>query len=316
MSAMSSGAQGPVGGDTASRERLGGAARLDAALLTRKPRSLTADAMRRLLRSPSGIVGMIVLGVMLLVALTANWIAPYSPLKADATASLQGPTWQHLMGTDEIGRDIFSRILYGARLSLQVGFAATLVSVALGIIIGLLSGYAGGFVDGLIMRFTDIMLAIPSQLMALVIVSLLGPQLTSVELAVGISAVPRFSRLVRATVLSAKQNVYVDAARIIGCRSRRIAFRHILPNVIGPTVVLATLYVSSAILLAAALSYLGMGAQPPTPEWGLMLARGRIYLRAAPWLTAFPGLAIMITVLGVNMLGDALRDATDPRLTR
>jgi peptide/nickel transport system permease protein len=282
----------------------------------RKPRSLTRDAVDRLLRSPSGVIGLFMLGLLILIALTADWISPYGPLAVNPPDAFNGPSAQHLFGTDEFGRDIFSRVLFGARISLQVGFVATLVSVSFGIVLGMISGYAGGVVDSLIMRFADIMLAIPSQLLALAIVSALGPSIRNVMLAVGISAVPRFSRLVRGTVLSAKQNVYVEAARTIGCRGSRVVFRHIFPNVIGPAVVLATLYVSSAILLAAGLSFLGMGAQPPTPEWGSMLSKGRYYLRSAPWVTTFPGLAIMFTVLAVNLFGDALRDAMDPRMTR
>lgn len=283
---------------------------------SRKPRSLTRDAFDRLLRSPSGVVGLVLLVMLILIAITADWIAPYPPLAVDPPDSFQGPSLDHLFGTDEFGRDVLSRILHGTRISLQVGIVATLVSVSLGVLLGLASGYTGGFVDSVIMRFSDIMLAIPSQLLALAIVSALGPSIRNVMLAVGISAVPRFSRLVRSTVLSAKQNVYVEAAKTIGCRSSDIVFRHILPNVLGPAVVLATLYVSSAILLAAGLSFLGMGAQPPTPEWGSMLSKGRYYLRSAPWVTAFPGVAIMVTVLSVNLFGDALRDALDPRMIR
>lgn len=283
---------------------------------SRKPRSLTRDALNRLVRSPSGVIGLIMLILLIITALGADFIAPFPPTAVDPPSAFQAPSWAHLFGTDEFGRDVFSRVLHGTRISLQVGFVATLVSVSLGIIIGLISGYAGGLVDGLIMRGADIMLAIPSQLLALAIVSALGPSMRNVMLAVGISAVPRFTRLVRGTVLSAKQNVYVEAARTIGCRSRRVVFRHVLPNVVGPAVILATLYVSAAILLAAGLSFLGMGAQPPTPEWGAMVSKGRWYLRAAPWVTTFPGIAIMVTVLAINLLGDALRDALDPRMTR
>lgn len=282
----------------------------------RKPRSLSRDALNRLLRSPSGVIGLTMLAILIIIALGADQIAPYPPLAVDPPSAFQGPSWAHPFGTDEFGRDVLSRVLHGTRISLQVGFVATLVAVSLGIAIGLLSGYAGGIVDGLSMRAVDIMLAIPSQLLALAIVAALGPNMRNVMLAVGISAVPRFTRLVRGTVLSAKQAVYVEAARTIGCRSRRVVFRHILPNVLGPAVVLATLYVSAAILLAAGLSFLGMGAQPPTPEWGAMVSKGRWYLRAAPWVTTFPGIAIMVTVLAVNLLGDALRDAMDPRMTR
>lgn len=288
----------------------------DNALLARKSRSFLRDALDRLFQSPSGIVGSIALVVLLAVALTADWIAPYPPLAVDPPNAFHAPNLEHLMGTDEFGRDIFSRVLYGTRTSLQVGLVATGVAISLGICLGLLSGLAGGSIDNIIMRFADIMLAIPGQLMALAIVSALGPSVVNVMLAVGLSAVPRFSRVVRGTVLSVKQNMYIEAAQVIGCTSVRIAFWHVLPNILGTAVVLATLYVSSAILLAAGLSFLGMGAQPPTPEWGSMLSRARWYLRPAPWMASFPGIAIMITVLAVNLFGDALRDALDPKMSR
>jgi peptide/nickel transport system permease protein len=288
----------------------------DAAILSRQNRSLTRDAFNRMVSSPSGVVGLAAVLALILIALTAHWIAPYPPLETDPPSSLLPPSWEHWMGTDEFGRDVFSRVLHGARISMQVGLIATLVSVALGTTLGLLSGYAGGLTDSLVMRLTDIFIAIPAQLLSVAILAALGPSLGNVMLAVGVVGVPRFTRLVRATVLSAKQNQYCEAARVIGCSGMRVAMRHILPNVVGPAVILATIYVSAAILLAAGLSFLGMGAQPPTPEWGAMMSKGRRYLRAAPWVTSFPGLAIMVTVLAINLLGDALRDALDPKMTR
>lgn len=282
----------------------------------RRSRSPWRQALSRLFKSPSGLVGASILTILTLLAITADWIAPYPPLAVDPANACAAPSVQHLFGTDELGRDLLSRIVHGARISLAVGLVATMVSTVLGIVLGLMSGYVGGTLDALVMRLTDVFLAIPTMLMALVVISVLGRDTGNVMLAVGISGVPRFARVVRGTVLSAKENEYVFSARTIGCRHLRIVFRHILPNVIGPTIVLATIYVSSAILLAAGLSFLGMGTQPPAPEWGLMLTKGRLYLRAAPWITTFPGLAIMITVLAINLLGDALRDALDPRLTR
>jgi peptide/nickel transport system permease protein len=283
--------------------------------LSRKPRSLTSDALRRMARSPSGIIGVISLSILVFIALTAAWIAPFDPFAVDPVNAFQAPSLHHLMGTDQFGRDVFSRVLHGTKLSLLIGLVATTVAFSLGVVVGLFSGYAGATADLVVMRVVDIMIAIPSQLMALTIVAVMGPSLRNVMLATGISAVPRFSRLVRSSVLSAKQNDYVLAARTVGCADYRIAIRHILPNAIGPALILAAIYVSWAILLTAGLSFLGMGAQPPAPEWGLMLSNGRQYLRAAPWLTAFPGFAIMLTVVAINLLGDALRDAFDPRLT-
>jgi peptide/nickel transport system permease protein len=218
------------------------------------------------------------------------------------------------MGTDEIGRDVFSRVLAGARISLSVGLAASTLTLAAGVLFGLLSGYRGGWVDAAIMRGVDVMLAVPTLLFALAIAAALGSALSNVVLAVGVAGVPRFTRFVRGCVLSARENVYVEAARAAGCREARVAVRHILPNIYGPALILGTLNVGVAILTAATLSFLGMGAQPPTPEWGLILAQGRDNLENAWWISTFPGVAIAITVLAVNLFGDGLHDALDPRL--
>jgi peptide/nickel transport system permease protein len=220
----------------------------------------------------------------------------------------------YLLGTDHVGRDIFSRIIYGARISLRIGLISVGIAGCFGLLLGLISGYHGGWVDGLIMRVIDVMLAFPGILLALAIISLLGANLTNVMIAVGVSAIPAYTRLVRASVLSAKENLYVSAAQAIGCSTRLILCRHILPNVMAPVIILATLGVAGAILAASALSFIGLGAQPPTPEWGAILSDGRQYLRYAWWVATFPGLAIMITVLAINALGDGLRDALDPRM--
>jgi peptide/nickel transport system permease protein len=218
------------------------------------------------------------------------------------------------MGTDEIGRDVPSRVVAGAAISLRVGLLSSVISVCCGTALGLLAGRRGGWTEAVVLRAVDVMLAMPGLLLALAIVAALGPSTTNVMVAIGVAAVPRFTRLMRGCVLSAKENVYVEAARALGCGGVRVAVRHILPNVLAPALVLATLNIGAAILAAASLSFLGLGAQPPTPEWGLILAKGRDYLRSAWWISTFPGLAIMTTVLAINMLGDGLRDVLDPKL--
>jgi peptide/nickel transport system permease protein len=260
---------------------------------------------------------MLGLGLLVLISLSAilaPQIAPYDPDEVDILNQLQGPNSEHLLGTDLYGRDILSRIFWGGRTTLVVGLISVGIAAFFGIFLGLVSGFYGGAVDSAIMRFVDILLSFPRILLALTIVGMLGPGLLNVMLAVGIASITGYARLVRGTVLSAKEEVYVEAARVIGCQDRRILTRHLLPNVIGPVIVLATLDVASAILAASSLSFLGLGVQPPTAEWGYMLNEGKNYLRAAPWITFFPGMAIMISVLSINMLGDGLRDALDPRL--
>jgi peptide/nickel transport system permease protein len=219
-----------------------------------------------------------------------------------------------LLGSDQLGRDVASRVLHGARISLSVGLISVTIAVALGAPVGLVAGFYGGRLDGLIMRVLDVLLAFPGILLALAIVSVLTPGLTNVMIAVGLSAVPTYARLVRGSVLAARENLYVEAARALGSRDPSILARYILPNVVAPLVVTATLGLGTAILAAAALSFLGLGSQPPQPEWGRMLSEGRDYLREAWWISTFPGLGIMLTVLGMNLLGDGLRDVLDPRL--
>src|SRR5882762_10280337 len=272
------------------------------------------SALRRLVRQRGALVGLVILGALALMALTAPWLSPRDPIKTAPRAALQPPGARFLLGSDQFGRDVASRVLHGARISLTVGLISVSIAVALGAPLGLVSGYYGGRLDGLIMRVMDVLLAFPGILLALAIVSVLTPGLTNVMIAVGLSAVPTYARLVRASVLSARENLYVESARAIGAGDALILSRHVLPNVVAPLIVTATLGLGTAILSAAALSFLGLGSQPPLPEWGRMLSEGRDYLREAWWISTFPGLAIMVTVLAMNLLGDALRDVLDPRL--
>ena len=269
---------------------------------------------RRLRRSKGALVGLAILAVLVLAALTAPAVAPFDPIKISNDA-LYSPGVPYLFGTDQYGRDIFSRIVYGTRISLTIGLIAVGIAASLGVTIGLIAGYYGGWVDTLLMWGINVMLAVPGILLALAIVTIRGrPSLTNLMIAVGIAGVPTYARLVRGSVLGAKENLYVDAARVCGVPTRIILVRHLLPNVIAPVIVAATLGTGTAILAAASLSFLGLGSQPPSPEWGRMLSEGRGYLRDQWWISTFPGLTIMLTVLAMNLLGDGLRDALDPRL--
>lgn len=277
-------------------------------------RSPTTQALHRLTRKPAAMAALAVLVALIVLAVAAPIVAPYDPLAMGTGVGLSGPDHEHLFGTDLFGRDVLSRVLHGARISLGVAFAAVLLSAIVGVTLGLAAGFYRGWLDMAVMRLMDMMLAFPGIFLALSIVSLLGPSLANAVLAVGISAIPTYTRTVRGCVLSARENLYVTAASVVGCRNSRIMLRHILPNVFAPVIILMTLGVAWAILNICALSFLGLGAQPPTPEWGIMLQDGRGFLREAWWVTTFPGLAIMITVMAVNRLGDGLRDALDPRL--
>jgi peptide/nickel transport system permease protein len=265
-------------------------------------------------RQRGAIVGLVILGGLALMAVGAPWLSPRDPIRTAARDALQPPGARFVLGSDQFGRDVASRVLHGARVSLTVGLISVSIAVALGAPLGLVSGYYGGRLDGLIMRVMDVLLAFPGILLALAIVSVLTPGLTNVMIAVGLSAVPTYARLVRASVLSARENLYVEAARALGGRDLGILARYILPNVVAPLIVTATLGLGTAILSAAALGFLGLGSQPPQPEWGRMLSEGRDYLREAWWISTFPGLGIMLTVLAMNLLGDGLRDVLDPRL--
>lgn len=281
-----------------------------------RARSPWAIGWQQLRKNKGALIGLGAFVLIILLALFAPQLATHDPLLISPKDHAQPPSRAHWLGTDDYGRDVFSRTLYGGRISLQVGIISVAIAAVLGIGLGLASGYFAGWVDGVIMRFMDMLLAFPGLLLALGVVALLGPGLTNVMIAVGVSGVPGFARLTRGCVLAARNEVYVEAARCIGCPDGRIIWRHLTPNIIGPSIVMATLDIAWAILTASSLSFLGLGAQPPTPEWGAMLSEGRSLLREAPWLTTFPGLMIMLTVLSVNLFGDGLRDALDPRMYR
>lgn len=282
--------------------------------LGRKPRSLWSDAWARLLRNPVAMAGGVVVILLIVVSLAAPYIAPYDPLAQDLANSLLPPSGVHFAGTDVHGRDIFSRIIYGTGISLRIGFLGMLLGCLTGVTLGLASGYYGRWLDMAIMRFLDILLAFPGLLLAICIIAVIGPGLENVIVAVGVFSVPMFARVTRGQVLTLKQQEYVTAARMMGAQDGRIMIRHLLPNALAPILVIATLRIATAILTAASLSFLGLGAQPPIPEWGAMLSDGRQYLTIAPHVATTPGLAILITVLSFNLLGDGLRDALDPRL--
>jgi peptide/nickel transport system permease protein len=267
----------------------------------------------RLTRNPAAMFGLVIVAIVLVTALIAPWVAPDSPIKISSNA-LKPPSWDHLMGTDDLGRDEFSRVLYGARISPIIGLLPVLASLTVGTLFGLVSGYSPAGADTVMMRVVDVMLAFPGLILAIAVVSLLGPGLENAMIAVGVSFIPVFARVTRGSVLVEKEKDYVRAAKAAGAGSIRIMFREILPNVMGPIIVLGTLTVATALLAAAGLSFIGLGAQEPTPEWGAMLATGREYIATQWWLAAFPGLAIAITVLGINLLGDGLREIFDPRV--
>ena len=260
------------------------------------------------------MIGLTLIVILFLVAAAADWLAPYPSDKQDLLRALEAPSRDFVLGTDEFGRDILSRIIYGARVSLQVGVIATTISAGIGIALGAVAGYFGGPWDYVINALVDISWAFPTVLMAIFLVAVLGPGLINVMIAVGLVYSGGYARVVRGQVLSLREREFVAAARLIGAGHARIIVRHILPNVLAPVIVMFTLGMGDAILIEATLSFLGMGAQPPTPSWGSILSSGRSYLRLAPWVTVFPGIAIMLTVLGFNLLGDGIRDATDPRL--
>ncbi len=276
-------------------------------------RSGVSLVLRDLFRRRAAQIGGVIVLSLVLMALFAPWIAPYDPYAINVRERLLPPAFAHPFGTDDLGRDLFSRVIYGARTTIQTGVVVVLIAASFGSLIGLISGYYGGTVDLIIMRVIDIMLAFPYILLALAIVATLGPSLQNALIAIGLAYVPGWARFVRGNVLTLSKQEYVTAAVAIGAPSHRIMRRHILPNILSSIIVLASLDFPAAVLSTAALSYVGLGAQPPTAEWGALLTGARSYMRTASWLVNFPGLAIFITMLGFNLLGNALRDTLDPK---
>ena len=275
--------------------------------------SPTKRALRRLTRRRGAMLGLACVVFFVLIALFAPWIAPYDPLETSWSAVRKAPSLAYLFGTDEIGRDVLSRVIWGTRASLLAGVVSVSISLALGVPIGLLAGYAGGWTDGVLSRFTDAMLACPFLILAIALAAFLGPSLTNAMIAIGITATPIFIRLTRAQVLAVKVEDYVEAARALGNPHLRIALRHILPNIVAPLIVQATLAIAAAVIAEASLSFLGLGQQPPAPSWGSMLNTAKNYIDQAPWMSIWPGVSIFLLVLSFNLLGDGLRDALDPR---
>jgi len=270
-------------------------------------------ALRRLLQRKGAVAGMIVIAGFILLALFAPWIAPYDPIATSWSLVRKPPSQLHWFGTDELGRDVLARVIYGARASLLAGLISVGIAFGVGVPLGLLSGYRGGFIDGLISRITDAMLACPFLILAIALAAFLGPSLSNAMIAIGITATPIFIRLTRGQVMSVKVEDYVEAARAMGNPRWRIALFHILPNIMPALLVQATLSIAAAIIAEAALSFLGLGQQPPTPSWGSMLNSAQRFLSNAPWMALWPGLAIFVVVVSFNLVGDGLRDALDPK---
>ena len=270
-------------------------------------------AWRRLLRRRGAMLGLFIVLFFVFTAVFAPLISPYDPIATSWSAVRKAPSWEYLFGTDEIGRDVLSRVIWGARASLMAGLVSVSISMALGIPIGLLAAYLGGWTDSLISRFTDSMLAVPFLILAIALSAFLGPSLGNAMIAIGVSAMPVFIRLTRAQVMAVKVEDYIEAARAVGNPHWRIALRHILPNVLPPLIVQASLSIAAAIIAEASLSFLGLGQQPPAPSWGSMLNTAKNYMDNAPWMAVWPGLSIFLLVLSFNLLGDGLRDALDPR---
>ena len=289
-----------------------------AATATPAPRLGTVDAVLKFVRTkPLGAAGAAIILGMLLVAASAGTLAPYDAYHADYGAQFARPSAEHWFGTDEFGRDLMSRIMYGARIALFVGFTASFAGCTIGGLLGVTSAYLGGKVDLLLERLMDILLAFPQLILALAIASILGPAVQNVVIAIAVPIIPRAARVVRATALAVKENVYVEAVNALGATRRRVVLRHIVPNVVAPYIIMVTAQLGGAILAEAALSYLGLGAAEPTPSWGLMLSGSALsYAEKAPWIPVFPGIAISLGVFGFNLFGDSLRDALDPKLRK
>jgi len=276
--------------------------------------------LKRLARRRTALFGLGVVSIVLLAAAFAPWLTPFDPLEQEINQRLREPGWQtaeghvHALGTDHLGRDILARVIFGSRIALVVGLSAVLISGVLGMVIGLVSGYFGGKVDDFFMRLADVQLAFPFILLAIAVIGVLGPSLRNIIIVIGVSSWVVYARVVRGEVLSIREREFVQAAIALGSRDGRVLVRHVLPNAFTPWLVVATLDMARVIVIESALSFLGLGVQPPTPTWGGMLADGRVYLSTSWWLATFPGLAILVTVLGINLLGDGLRDTLDPRL--
>ncbi len=272
-------------------------------------------AMARFTKNKVAIGALVALVLLILAAVLAHVITPYDPIKRDVKNRLQPPTAEHYLGTDALGRDVYTRIMYGGRVSMWIGFASVFLSLVIGVPLGLISGYSGGIIDTIIMRIMDLILAFPGIIFAIWLVSMLGPGQNQVILAIAFWNLPEYSRVVRASVMAIKEIDFVQAARALGSNYWQIIFGHMLPNVLAPIIIISSLSISGAILSGATLSFLGLGAQPPTPEWGAMLNDGRPYIRTAWWLAIFPGVMLTLVVLASNLAGDGLRDALDPRAT-
>lgn len=281
-----------------------------------KEERLSRIIWRRFRRNKLAVGGGILVLFLFIIAFLAPLLSPYDPGEINVKNILLSPSKAHLLGTDELGRDILSRMIWASRISLKVGFVAMGIAILIGIILGALAGYYGGRIDNLIMRFVDIMLCFPTFFLILAVIAILEPSITNIMVVIGITSWPGIARLLRAEFLSLKEREFVAAARALGASDRRIIFRHILPNALAPVVVAATLGVAGAILTESALSFLGIGVQPPTPSWGNILTSGKAYIDLAWWLSLFPGIAILITVLGYTLLGEGLKDALNPRLER
>jgi peptide/nickel transport system permease protein len=285
----------------------------DAVTAELREESPGARAWRRLRRRKSAVFGLVVMVLFVLIAVLAPWIAPYDPTQQTWTAIRKPPSWQHWFGTDESGRDLLSRVIFGARASLLAGVVSVSIALGLGVPIGLLAGYGGRWIDAVIGRMTDAMLACPFLILAIALAAFLGPSLQNAMIAIGITAAPIFVRLTRGQVMAVKVEDYVEAARAVGNPPVRIAVKHILPNILPALIVQATISIAAAIIAEASLSFLGLGQQPPAPSWGSMLNTAQRFLTNAPWMAVWPGLAIFLCVLSFNILGDGLRDALDPR---
>ena len=276
--------------------------------------SQTADVWRRLKRNRAAIVGGVIVLLFVSIAILAPLISPYPPNEGDLAKRLKPPSQEHLLGTDPLGRDLLSRVIYGARISLQIQVVSVLIALVIGTLLGMVGGYYGGKFDHLIMRLMDILLAFPGIFLAISIIAVLGPGLTNLMVAAGIYSIPQFARIVRGSVLTLKEKEFIEAARAVGENDFNILFRYLLPNSIAPIIIQTTLRMATVLLTASGLSFLGLGVQPPTAEWGAMLSNARAYLITAPHVATVPGLAIMLVVMGFNLFGDGLRDSLDPRL--